>query len=203
MRLAESKKYEILNEIAEKEGIIIFGGSEDCEIPLGELRQAFAIDEKMYNRSIEGLSVKDARAEYTECVEALAPEAVLLHIGAADLVAFEENPLEFDNKYRELIEHIKSRNPKCRIAVVSLRNYDNDPVISNMNTHLKYIAESENCEYGDIANRRVWNPKNTKDAVEFVYSIGFVRSLKNKRSMYDLVKILFLECFSVSGTGRR
>ena len=195
MKTAERKKYEILNELAEKDGIVIFGGSEDCEIPLGELGQAFAIDAKMYNRSMVGLSVKDALPKYKECVETLAPEAVLLHIGEADLAGFGEDPTGFDNKYRQLITYIKSQNKKCRIAVVSLKNYDNDPVISNMNTHLKYIAESENCEYGDIANRRVWNPKNTKDAVEFVYSIGFVRSLKNKRSLYDLVKILF--CWEV------
>lgn len=191
MRLVESKKYETLNELAEQDGIVIFGGSEDCEIPLGELKQAFSIDEKMYNRSIDGLSVKDALSKYKGCVAPLAPEAVLLHIGDADLTYFEEEPTGFDNKYRELIAHIKSQNKKCRIGVVSLRNYENNSVVSEMNKHLKFLAASERCEYGDIANKRVWNPKNTKDAVEFIHSIGFVRSLKNKRSMYDLVKMLF------------
>ena len=191
MGSGKSKNYEALNQLAERNGIVVFGGSGDCEIPMGELKQAFAIETKMYNRSVEDLSVKEALEKYKEYVEVLAPETVLLHIGESDLDYFAEAPADFDNKYRELIAYIKGQDRKCRIAVVSLRNYDSNPIIANMNTHLKYIAEAENCEYGDIANRRVWNPKSTRETVDFIYSIGFVRALKNKRSMYDLVKILF------------
>lgn len=188
---SEIKRYKNLNDLADQNGIVIFGGEEDLSIPLGELRQAFAIESKMYNRSIAGLSVMEAVTVYEECVAPLAPETVLVHIGDADFKFFEENPTEFDSKYRELIAHIKAQNKKCRIAVVSLRNYDNNPQIFEINKHLKYIAYSERCEYGDIASKKVWNPKSTMDAVSFVYFMGFVRSLKNKRPLYDLVKILF------------
>lgn len=185
------KRYKALNELAENDGIVVFGGEEDLSIPLGELKQAFAIEPKMYNRSFAGLSVTDAAAAYDECVTPLVPEAVLVHIGDSDLKMFEESPTEFDRKYRELIAHIKLHNKKCRIAVVSLKNYDNDPEISKINTHLKYIADSEHCEYGDIASKKVWNPKSAMDAISFVYAMGFVRPIKNKRSLYDLVNILF------------
>ena len=63
--------------------------------------------------------------------------------------------------------------------------------MNEMNRHLKYLADSEKCEYGDIASKRVWNPKAEMEAVSFVYSIGFVNPLQNKRPLYDLVKILF------------
>ena len=115
----------------------------------------------------------------------------MIHIGEADLGIFAENLTEFDNKYLELIKVIKAQNKKCRIAVVSLKNYDSDPKIAEMNKHLKYVADSEKCEYGDISARKVWNPKASMDAASFVYSIGFVHPLKNKRPLYDLVKILF------------
>ena len=49
-----------LNKIAESNGIVIFGGGEDKDIPIGELRQAFAIESKLYNRSITGLSAENA-----------------------------------------------------------------------------------------------------------------------------------------------
>lgn len=181
----------MLNELAEQGGIVVFGGSEDLSIPLGELRQAFSVESKMYNRSITGLSVKDAVSVYDEYVAPIAPETVLIHIGEADRKFFEEHPSEFDNKYRELLSHIKSQNKKCRIAVISLRNYESNPQIEEINKHLKYIADIEKCEYGDIANKKVWNPKSTMNAVSFVYDIGFVRPLKNKRPLYDLVKMLF------------
>ena len=191
MREAEMKNYTKLNELAEQGGIVIFGSGSDKNIPTGELRQAFAVESKVYNRSFESISVKDALRVYKETVAALSPETVLLHIGETDMDFFAESPVEFDNKYRELIGYIKSQNKKCRIAIVSLRNHDSNPQIEEINKHLKYIADSEQCEYGDISARKVWNPKASMDAASFVYSIGFVRPLKNKRPLYDLVKMLF------------
>ena len=40
----EVRKYQKLNELAETNGIVVFGGREDMNIFLGELRQAFAIE---------------------------------------------------------------------------------------------------------------------------------------------------------------
>lgn len=191
MRGAEIIKYRKLNELAGQGGIVIFGCGTDVTIPIGEIRQAFDIEQKVYNRSFENNSVKDALDIYKETVDPLCPETVLVHIGENDMDSFSENPAEFDNKYRELIRHIKSQNEKCRIAVVSLRNYGNHPQIEEMNRHLKYTADSEQCEYCDIARKKVWNPKATMRTASFVYSIGFIHPLKIKRPLYDLVKILF------------
>ena len=191
MREAEIKSYEKLNELAEQGGIVIFGSGADKDIPTGEIRQAFAVESKIYNRSFENLSVTEAVSIYEKVIAPLAPETVMIHIGEADLGIFAEKPTEFDNKYLELIKVIKAQNKKCRIAVVSLKNYESDPQIAEMNKHLKYVADSEKCEYGDISARKVWNPKASKDAASFVYSIGFVHPLKNKRPLYDLVKMLF------------
>ena len=191
MREAEIKNYEKLNELAEQGGIVIFGCGADKDIPTGEIRQAFAVEAKIYNRSFENLSVDEAVSVYEKVVAPLEPETVLLHIGEADIATLAENPTEFDNKYMELIKVIKAQNKKCRIAVISLKNYDNDPQIAELNKYLKYIADSEKCEYGDISAKKVWNPKASMDAASFVYSIGFVRPLKTKRPLYDLVKILF------------
>ena len=44
MREKEIKKYTKLNELAEPNGIVIFGGGEDKSIPIGALRQAFALE---------------------------------------------------------------------------------------------------------------------------------------------------------------
>ena len=191
MRETEIKNYIKLNQLAEQGGIVIFGSNEDKDIPTCEIRQAFAVESKIYNRSFANFSITEAVSVYEKVVVPLAPETLLIHIGEADLAFFTETPNKFDNKYRELISYIKSQNKKCRIAIVSLRNYDSDPQIEEINKHLKYIADSEQCEYGDIATKKVWNPKATMDAAAFVYSIGFVRPLKNKRPLYDLVKILF------------
>ena len=191
MRETEIRNYIKLNQLAEQGGIVIFGSDKDKEIPTCEIRQALAIESKIYNRSFEKFSITEALNVYEKVVVPLSPETLLIHIGETDLDFFAENTTMFDNKYRELIRYIKSQNQKCRITIVSLRNYDSDPLIEEINKHLKYIADSEQCEYGDIASKKVWNPKATMDAVTFVYSIGFVHPLKNKRPLYDLLKILF------------
>ena len=191
MREAEIKNYEKLNDLADQGGIVIFGSGSDKNIPTGEIRQAFAVESKVYNRSFDNLSVNDALSVYKETVAALSPETVLLHIGETDIDFFAKSSTEFDNKYRKLIGYIKSQNKKCRIAIISLRNYDYDSQIEEINKHLKYIADSEQCEYGDISAKMGWNPKTSMDAASFVYSIGFVHPLKNKRPLYDLVKMLF------------
>ena len=184
-------RYKELNELAKPSGIVIFGSEEDVTLPLGELRQAFEIEENMYNRSVTGLSVKNAVEVYKEYVAPLVPETVILHIGAADIEYFTENASAFDENYRTLIAYIKKQNKKCRIAVVSLRNDEENVQIKELNKHLKYIADSERCEYGDIASKKVWNPKGTRDAVAFVCSIGGIRSMKNRHPLYDLVRILY------------
>ena len=191
MREAEIKNYEKLNDLAEQGGIVIFGSGSDKNIPTGEIRQAFAVESKVYNRSFDNLSVNDALSVYKETVAALSPETVLLHIGETDIDFFAKSSTEFDNKYRKLIGYIKSQNKKCRIAIISLRNYDYDSQIEEINKHLKYIADSEQCEYGDISAKMVWNPKASMEVASFVYSIGFVHPLKTMRPLYDLVKILF------------
>ena len=187
----EVKKLAALNNLAEPGGIVIFGGSEDTTIPLCELKQAFELNSKLYNRSVTGLSITNAADLFDTCVAGLCPETVLLHIGTADIDLFKENAPEFDRKYRELITHMKSLNEKCRIGIISFQNPDNSADIDEMNRHLKYLAESEQCEFHDITGKRVWNPKETKDILSFVYSMGFIHPLSNKRPLYDLVKILF------------
>lgn len=192
MNQKEIKRYTALNELAETDGIVILGGSDDQNIPLGELKQAFALDTMIYNRSLSDLTIGESQEAYDACVAAIRPEMVLLHLGEADREAFQKNAAGFDQAYRELIGHIRKQNRSCRIVIVSLKSAEKQ-ADTEMNRHLKYIAESEQCEYEDISGKRIWNPKETKDVVSFLYATGFVRPLKKQRPIYDLVKILF--CF--------
>ena len=189
--MTEAKNYAALNDLAEKGGTVIFGGKEDKDIPLCELKQAFELESKLYNRSFDNISVTNAKELYESCVAPLEPDTVLLHIGENDLDLFAESSDKFISLYRELISKIKADTKRCRIAIVSLKNYDGDSLIARLNEQLKYLADSERCEFADISEKKVWNPKSTKDAVSFVCSIGFVRPLNIKKPIYDLAKILF------------
>ena len=189
MREQEIKKYKTLNSISEQDGIVIFGSTEDIYIPLCELRQAFGIKENCYNRSFENLTISEAFDIYADCVADLSPETILLHIEDAE--SFKTSADKFTADYRKLISQIRKNNKKCRIGIVSAKNYDSNSEIAELNKQLKYIADSEKCEFCDISQKRVWNPQQTKDIVSFVYNIGFVHPLKNKRPLNNLVRLLF------------
>ena len=188
---AQIAKYKSLNQLAEADGIVIFGGSSDTNIPLGELKQAFALNDSIYNRSFWELSVTDAAKIYCECVAELCPDTVLLHIGETDVSDFAGNEAAFEENYRTLIGTIREKNKGCRIVIVSLKNYDNDATVANINKLLHEIANTENCEFEDISAKREWNAKESSETASFIYDIGFVRLLNIKRPIYNLVRILF------------
>lgn len=189
----EIRRYQALNDLAKCGGITLFGSDKDKDIPLCELKQAFDLESDIYNRSFQSLSINDTISLFDSCVMPLQSERILLHIGADDLEFFQSQPEKFTAQYISLIRHIRETIKKCDIAIISIQNYENDPEISKMNKTLKYIAQSERCQFGDIATKRVWNPKQTKEISSLVYSVGFMRSFKAKRPIDDLAKILF--CF--------
>ena len=191
MREYEIKNYKALNKLAEQNGIVIFGGTEDVSIPLCELKQAFDIKENCYNRSFKKLTISEACDIYAECVADIYPETILLHIEDAE--GFKASDDKFVDEYRKLILRIRKDNKKCRIGIGSAKNHDNNSDITKLNNRLKYISDSEKCEFCDISQKRVWNPQQVRDIVSFVYNTGFVHPLKNKRLLNDLVRLLFCE----------
>lgn len=187
---SELNEYKILNSFAEKNGIVILGGKEDKTIPLDELRQAFSLP-IIYNRSFEDFCLQNALNYYDEAIAPIAPKCLLLHITQKDFDMFESNNGSFDLQLRLFISYIRDKDKKCKVVIVSLKNFDNDEKIAKFNNHLKDIANSEQCEFGDISTKRVWNPQATKDISHLIYDIGFVRTLNIERPIYDLLKVLY------------
>ena len=188
---AQIAKYRSLNQLAEADGTVIFGTSSDVNIPLGELKQAFALSGSIYNRSFSQLSVADAAKVYGECVAELCPDTVLLHIGETDVSDFAGNESAFEEAYRDLIGTVREKNKNCRIVIVSLKNYDNNATVTNINKLLCEIANTEKCEFEDISAKREWNVKESSETASFIYDLGFDRPLNIKRPIYNLVRILF------------
>lgn len=185
------EQYAALNKLAEPGGTVIMGGASDLELPLCELKQDFRLDDKLYNRSMKDLSIYNAVEVYDTYISDLKPKALLLHIGERDRALFERKSEEFDRGCRELICHIRKVTPGCDIVIISLDSTEKTESAREMNRHLEYIADSEQCRYEDISAKHIWDPEQTKEVISFVYSLGFVHPLRQKRPLYDLVRILF------------
>lgn len=185
------KKYVTLNKISTLGGVVLMGGDKDLRIPLCELKESFKIADTLYNRSFENLSVLDAEKLYEACVAPLEPETIILHIGETDIDLFAKDETMFANKYAHLIATIKAHDKKCHIAIVSLLNPNNHAAITEMNKQLKYISDSERCEFVDLSFNKNWNPKASMETSSFLHSMGFVRPLKAKHPVYNLVRAIY------------
>lgn len=185
--MGENMNYEELNNIAQKNAVILFGGAMDKKIPVAELAQSFEFDFKIYNRSEELLSVKNAKDIYSKNIQPLEPEAILIHIGETDQNLFKNSSVDFDNYYMSMLETIKNTNKNCRVALISVRNENEDRLITEMNRHIKAIAESERCDFISLDNVKLWNPRATKASVDFAYSMG----LKSKKPLRNIAEILY------------
>lgn len=185
------EKYKELNKLSERNGVVIFGGCDDRNIAMCELKQAFFPQTVFYNRSIDNLSIENASYLYTLCVAPLSPDCVLLHIGIEDLELCMNNPSEFEKKYRELILNIRKNNKKCDIAIINFQNQSSHNDIEYLNKKLKYIAESERCTYCNISDGVTHSSTQTKKDISFIYDIGFVETLKYKHPIYDMAEVLF------------
>lgn len=183
----ENMNYQELNGIAKQNGVVLMGGSFDKQIPVSELASSFEFNFDLYNRSEDKLSLKNAKEYFDSTVATIHPEAVIVHVGEEDLGLFQSNPSGFDKAYFDLIAAIKAENKKMRIALVSVNNPDNVEVVNKMNAHIKAVADSEKCTYINLGDAKLWNPKATKAAVDFAYSMG----LRTRKPLKDLCEILY------------
>lgn len=186
-KVGGNMNYQNLNAMAEENAVILFGGSLDQAIPVSELAQSFGFNFKIYNRSSNNISIKDAKTAFDKGIKPIKPEGILIHLGDTDLTMFKNNPSDFDNYYLDLIADIKVTNPKCRIALVSVYNKSANQQISEMNRHIKAISLSEKCDYINIDNAKLWNPATTQAALTFAHNMG----LNVRKPLCDVAEILY------------
>ena len=177
----------------EKNAVILLGNGLDTKIPVQSLGKEFKFNFKIYNKSCEKLSSENVKEYFSEAIAPLAPEGIMIHLGENDLNLCMNNSALFDTNYFELIQQIKSINKKCRIALISLANPQNNKAISLVNRHIKAIADSEKCSFVNLDNAHLWNPAATKAAVEFAHSMG----LNTRKPLNDVAEILYSYEFNV------
>ena len=177
----------------EKNAVILLGNGLDTKIPVQSLGKEFKFNFKIYNKSCEKLSFENVQEYFSNAVAPLAPEGIMIHLGENDINLCMNNSELFDTNYLDFIKQIKSCNKKCRIALVSVANPQNNKVISQMNRRIKAIADSEKCSFVNLDNAHLWNPAATKAAIEFAHSMG----LNTRKPLSDVAEILYSYEFNV------
>lgn len=180
------RKYQTLNSFANVGGAVVFGGTADLDVPFDELKQSFNVDYAIYNRSVAGLTVADASSVYDAVVAPLRPSKLLLRLGEADVETFEKNADDFIRLYRATIDHIRSLNKRCEIAIISIGSDAASSTVADMNKRLNALAASERCFFENVET----TSPTMKETVSFVYSTGFFTPFVST-PIHSLAKILY------------
>ena len=183
----ENLNFVELNKVARTNGVILMGGSFDKQIPVAELAESFEFNFDLYNRSSDKLSLKNARDYYTAAVAPLYPEAIILHIGDEDVDMFKADSSAFDKAYMELLSTVSANNKTMRLALVSINNPLKNETIEKMNAHIKALASAFKATYINLDSVKLWNPKATKAATDFAYSMG----LRARKPLVNVAEILY------------
>lgn len=182
---------EVINKKAtvteKKNAVILMGGKADKQIPVSKLAKDFNFNFDIYNKSTENLTVSNALEYFKQNISQMLPEGIMIHLGDEDVSFFQNNSAAFDNYYLTLIDEIKAVNKHCRIALLSVNNPDNNKSISLMNAHINAIAQTQNADYINLENAKLWNPQATKAASDFAYSMG----LRIRKPLRDVAEILY------------
>lgn len=170
-----------------KNQVVLVGSSFDQKIPASQLASHFKFNFKLYNKSVENLSLKSAAEYYKTVLTQLKPEGIIFHLGENDISLYQNDSTAFDKYYLDLLAAVKKTNKNTRLALVSVVNATNDKIISEMNKHIKAIADSEKCQFVNLDNAGLWNPQALKGAVEFAQCMG----LNTRKPLSDVAEILY------------
>lgn len=139
--------FTILNKVAKKHGIVLFGSTTAARIPINELVQDYDISQKIYNRSISGLHLTDAEKYLDTCVYNLEPDKIILNLGEEDLKAScEINKLA--EQYRWLLYTIHTVLPDASLILTSVTPQDEKA--EKFNQALKTLSLEFGCNYLEI-----------------------------------------------------
>lgn len=129
-----------INDLTMPGEIVIFGSTYMSHFPLYELINKYMFENAVYNRSIEGLTTKDALEIVNDCVIAIRPSKIFLAIGEED----ENNP-DAIREYSLLISELRYRLPQCHLYLIGLTG--GGSFAEDFNRNILRLCDGKNTEY--------------------------------------------------------
>ena len=84
-------EYREINKLASQGETVFMGGTFLHDFPFAELSKKLCVDEKIYNRSICGLSASDAIEVYSQAVSPLKPKKLFIGLNSKSLFQMCQN----------------------------------------------------------------------------------------------------------------
>ncbi len=160
------RRYEELNEIAQK-GQIVFAGSSLMEqFPVYEMLLNRRLPFTIYNRGIGGFTTQELLDNLKACVLDLEPGAVFLNIGTNDMNGNDYVLSEFLERYERIISEIRKKLPEVKLFLLAFYpvnqeaapdpnireafRYRTNERIQEANREIRKMAQQYHAEYLDL-----------------------------------------------------
>lgn len=140
------------NDLMMKGEIVIFGSTYMAGFPFYDLINKCNLENAIYNRSIEGLTIEEADAILEDCVIALKPEKIFIALGEED-----EKTKNAADKYCNLINRIRLLLPKSKIYVIGL--VSNSAYAESFNKQISVLDDKKNIFYIELMSPNVSESK--------------------------------------------
>lgn len=157
--------YAFLNKIVKSDGIVLWGSTTLSSSLFNELLQDLDMPRRIYNRSIERMTIAEAEKYLELCVFDLKPEKVILNLGEEDL-SDSANVAQLIEQYRWILYKIHITLPSCRLIITSIQN--KSAAHEAFNRELEKLAAECGCTFYRI-------PDSTDDEE---YGLLFLRTIK-------------------------
>jgi len=163
--------YQVFNDIALKNEIVIFGSTYTAKFPFYEVARKYYLDSALYNRSIEGITTAEAAEILNECVIGVKPSKIFLALGECD-----KSCEETISSYGKIISEIKNAIPSAQIYALSIPGGKEE-----LNESLKTMCKNEQIDF-----------------ISVDYSVAYASVFKQLSIFFRKGKIDFCDAFKIS-----
>ena len=140
-----TKEYTALNQYAQKNKVAILGASTAAHLAIGELLQDYEISTKVYNRSVEAITIKEAVPFAKTCIVPLKPSRLLLQLGETELETIGLSIQEIMDQYKWLLYELHTQLPETQLFLGPV--LVDHPQRKTFNHALSSLAKEYGCNY--------------------------------------------------------
>ena len=137
-----------MNDFSMKGEIVFFGSTYMSGFPLYEFVNRCNFENAIYNRSIEELTVGEAREIVDDCVINIAPDKIFLSLGEAD-----EDKDKAVEQYVRLVSGIRSRLPRCELYLIGLSG--DSEYVKDFNREIAALCDNDKVRYIELISAKV------------------------------------------------
>lgn len=142
-----NEQFAQMNTLAKKSGVVLFGSTLFAHFPVCELSKSFGLDETIYNRSVENMTINDVEQLLKNCVVDLSPDKVFVEIGESDLRSENFNIDDFISKYEWMLYTLHNET-NAKIYIVSVVGANS----TKLNERLINLSNELGCDYIDVCD---------------------------------------------------